>query len=134
MLRLREFLSSSTSKDTKSRFFRGNQFVSAYSLSVETTLMQSICSSEIALGKARGTNSTTCQLWWTQINCAEHDQMTTQLLTDIHSVGGNLGLWRHDGKLIETPDILADVFTAKLWKTAAALRDGALVPFDPTRN
>ncbi len=71
-----------------------------------------------------------CQLWWTKINCGDHDLMTAQLLEDIHDVGGNLGLWRRDGKLIETPDILASVFTAKLWNTAAALRNGTLVPFN----
>ena len=70
-----------------------------------------------------------CQLWWTQISCAQHDQMTNELLQDIHSVGGNLGLWRRDGKMIESPDLLASVFTAKLWNTAAGLRDGTITPF-----
>ena len=70
-----------------------------------------------------------CQLWWTQIHCDNHDEMTGTLLADIHTVGGNLGLWRRDGKMIDTPDILASVLTAKLWNTAAAMRNGEVTPF-----
>lgn len=72
-----------------------------------------------------------CEIWWRQVNGAEHDCATSDLLTELHKPGGDTGMQRRDGGPVDTPDRLANLLVSKLLHVSKLLDNGSVVPFEP---